>query len=124
MTKSAQIGMAMFLISETVFFSLVIGAFKYLETARIVPLRSGLLTILLVAAAICAWRRWRWATVALGAAFLIGLFATSFSPLTAIYGLHIIAGIIGSAMVSATAMPVMAFYWLFFTVVWIAIVAL
>jgi heme/copper-type cytochrome/quinol oxidase subunit 3 len=124
MTRRAQIGMAMFLISETVFFSLLIGAFKYFQAAPIRPSRSGVLTILLLAATSCAGLRWRWATVALGAAFLIGLLAASFSPLTAIHGLHIAAGIIGSVVVPASALPVMAFYWLFFTVVWIAMLAL
>jgi heme/copper-type cytochrome/quinol oxidase subunit 3 len=125
MTRRAQIGMVLFLIAEAVFFSLLIGAFNYFAAKPLLPARIGwLLIIPLLAASLCAWRRWRWAAVALGAAFLIGLFATAFSPLPLILGLHILAGIIGSAIVSAPALRAMALYWCFFTVVWIVIVAL
>jgi hypothetical protein len=125
MTKRAQIGMTMLLISETVFFSLLIGAFKYFAATPLLPARNGwLLTIVLLAASLCAWLRWRWAAVGLGAAFLMGLFATNSSPLTAIVGLHVVAGAVGSAIVPSPILRVLAFYWCFLTVVFIVIVAL
>jgi heme/copper-type cytochrome/quinol oxidase subunit 3 len=125
MTKRAQLGMAMLLISETVFFSLLIGAFKYFAATPLLPARNGwLLTSVLLAASLCAWQRWRWAAVALGAAFLIGLFATSWSPLAAIAGLHVVAGMLASAIVPRPAVRAMAFYWCFLTAVFIVIVAL
>jgi hypothetical protein len=125
MTKRAQIGMAMFLIAETVFFSLLIGAFKYFAPPLLLPSRvRWLSSFVLLAASLFAWCRWRWADVAMGVAFLVGLSVTGSSPLTVVHGLHIFAGAIGSAIVPPHALRVMALYWLFFSVVWIAMVTL
>lgn len=122
MTKRAQLGMAMFLISEAVFFLLLILAFAYFRSLPGLNSPSGwILTALLVAASLAVWRAWRWMTVALGVAFLIVLFVTTSSVLTGLHGLHILAGIIALALVPASALRTMALYWYFFTAVWVAI---
>jgi hypothetical protein len=125
MTKRAELGMALFLIAQTVFFFLLILA---AATFRAIPLLiapSGwFLTALLVASSISIWRGWRWATIGLGAAFLIGqaiLFGIVSSMLTAIHGLFILAGLMALALVPVSALKVMALYWYFFTAVWLAI---
>lgn len=122
MTQRAQLGMAMFLISEAVFFFLLILAFAYFRAIPAVHSTAGwLLTACLVAASLTVWRAWRWVTVALGVAFLIGLFWTTSSVLTGLHGLHILAGIVALALVPASALRTMALYWYFFTAVWLAI---
>lgn len=122
MRQRAQLGMAMLLISETVFFFLLIMACVYF---RVLPRFSGpsgwILTALLLASSLCAWRGWRWAALALGAVFLAGLFVTRFSLLTAVHGLFVFAGLIAIAAVPASAIRAMALYWYFFTAVWVVI---
>jgi heme/copper-type cytochrome/quinol oxidase subunit 3 len=123
MNRRAQLGMAMFLISEAVFFFLLILAFAYFRALPDLHSTAGwLLTASLVAASLAAWRAWRWVTVALGVAFLMGLFWTTSSVLTGLHGLHILAGIVALALVPASALRTMALYWYFFTAVWLAIV--
>jgi len=120
--KRAQLGMALFLIPEAVFFFLLILAFSYFAAIPYLSSRNGwLLTVLPLASSLSMWRGWRWMTIALGAVFLIGLLGTSSSPLTAIYGLHILAGLIALAIVPASALRALALYWYFFTAVWLAI---
>ena len=76
MTERAQLGMAMFLIAEAVFFFLLILAFAYF---RAMPQRSrpwdGSSQLRSSRAAVSMWRAmpnslWLWITIALGAAFL------------------------------------------------------
>lgn len=123
MTKRAQLGMSMFLISEAVFFFMLTLAFRYFADIRFASSRDGwLLSILLLASSISAWRGWRWVTIGLGAVFLIALFVTEASVLTGIHGLHIFAGMIALAVVPASAVRPMALYWYFFTGVWLVIV--
>ena len=122
MTRRGQLGMAMYLCSEAVFFFLLILAFKYFAPAANFSARNGwILTILLVASSLSMWRGWRWATIALGAAFLVTLLGTGSNILTGIHGLHILAGLIALALVPASAIKVMALYWYFFSAVWIVI---
>lgn len=122
MNRRAQLGMAMFLISEAVFFFLLILAFAYFRATPDLNSGSGwILTALLVAASLAVGRTWRWMTIALGLAFLIVLFITTSSILTGLHGLHILAGIVALALVPASALRTMALYWYFFTAVWIAI---
>jgi len=119
MTKRAQIGMAMFLCSEAVFFFLLIGAsFYFGEKPHLI---SYLGLLLLLASNLSIWRGWRWVTIALGAAFLVALSTTGFNILTGIHGLHILAGLIALMLVPASALKVMAMYWYFFSAIWIAI---
>lgn len=122
MTRRAQLGMAMFLISEAVFFFLLILAFVYFRALPDLHSAAGwTLTALLVAASLAAWRAWRWMTVALGLAFLIVLVITTSSLLTDLHGLHIFAGVVAVSLVPASALRIMALYWYFFTAVWLAI---
>jgi heme/copper-type cytochrome/quinol oxidase subunit 3 len=122
MNRRAQLGMAMFLISEAVFFFLLILAFAYFRALPNLNSRSGwILTALLLSASVSVWRAWRWITVALGLAFLILLVITNSSLLTDLHGLHIFAGVVALSLVPATALRAMALYWYFFTAVWLAI---
>jgi heme/copper-type cytochrome/quinol oxidase subunit 3 len=121
-TKRAELGMAMFLISEAVFFFLLILASFYFGRKPQPVSRLGLL--LLLASNLCMWRGWRWVTIPLGAAFLVALAGTGINMLTGIHGLHMLAGLIALAVVPASALKVMAMYWYFFSAVWLAIFAL
>jgi len=122
MNKRAQLGMAMFLIAEAVFFSLLIPACLYLRALPIFFDASGLvLTALLLVSALCVWRGWRWAALALGAVFVGLLFGTKFSLLTAVHGLFVFAGLISIAVVPVSALRTVALYWYFFTGVWLVI---
>lgn len=130
--RRAELGMALFLIAETVFFFLLILAFAYFRAMPpgISPL-GWLFTALLLASAVSMWRAaaasrlWLWVTIALGAAFLAGqsiYFGTTFFALAGIHGLHILAGLIALAVAPSAAIKVVALYWYFFVVVWLAIV--
>ena len=122
MTKRAQIGMAMFLCSEAVFFFLLILAAIYFRALPPLSVLSGwLLTGLLVASGLCLWRQWRWITIAFGAAFLIAQTTLLWSMLTAIHGLHVLGGLIALAVVPTSALRAVALYWYFLAALWIAI---
>jgi cytochrome c oxidase subunit III len=145
-TRRAQFGMAMFLISEAVFFALLILAFWYFRQKANLNFTAGSLdTALLVASALCVWRaaegsgRWLIAAIVLGAAFLIGqgnqyfhlirdgvtistgLFGTTFFTLTGLHGLHVLAGLIALAVVPSAAIRTVALYWYFLAAVWVLI---
>jgi len=121
-TKRVQLGMAMFLISETVFFFLLILAFSYFRALPNLSSAPGwIVTISLLAASLSLWRAWRWLTIAWGAVFLTGIFWTSLSVLTAIHALHILVGMVALALVPSRALRAMSLYWYFFTAVWLAI---
>jgi len=148
--RRAQLGMAMFLIAETVFFFLLILAFVYFRGTAKLSIEAGAIdTALLLASSLSMWRAassgtggsrpWLAVTLLLGAAFLVGqgsqylrlirdgvtisqgAFGTTFFTLTGMYGLHIFAGLIALAIVPAPALRSMALYWYFFTAVWLAI---
>jgi len=122
MTKRAQLGMAMFIIAEAVFFFLLILACAYFHALPRLYSPSGwILTALLLAGSVCIWRKWRWGAVALGAVFLLGLVATPFAMLTAILGLFVFAGVIALAVVPASGLRALSLYWYFFTAVWLVI---
>lgn len=122
MKDRAQLGMAMLLLSETVFFFLLILACAYFGALPSLHTPSGsILTALLLAGSVSIWRKWRWVAVALGAAFLIGLVGTPFAMLTAVLGVFVLAGVIALAVVPASALRAMSLYWFFFTVVWLII---
>jgi heme/copper-type cytochrome/quinol oxidase subunit 3 len=130
--RRAQLGMAMFLIAEAVFFFLLILAFAYFRAmpSMLTPL-DGLITAMVLASTVSMWRAtegprwWLWVTMALGVAFLSGqatFFGTTFFTLVGIHGLHVLGGLIALAVVPSTALRVIALYWYFFTAVWLAIV--
>jgi heme/copper-type cytochrome/quinol oxidase subunit 3 len=131
-SRRAELGMELFLIAETVFFFLLILAFAYFRAMPrgIAPL-GWLFTALLLASTVSMWRAaaesrlWLWVTIALGAAFLAGqsvFFGTTFFTLAGIHGLHILAGLIALAVVPSAAIKVVALYWYFLVVLWLAIV--
>jgi heme/copper-type cytochrome/quinol oxidase subunit 3 len=120
--RRTQLGMAMFLIAEAVFFFLLILACKYFAAIPYFSSRNGwILTVLLLASSASIWRGWRWGTIALGAAFLLGLLGTLSSVLTDVHGLFLFAGMIALAIVPVSALRTMALYWYFLTATWLAI---
>jgi heme/copper-type cytochrome/quinol oxidase subunit 3 len=146
--QRGQLGMAMFLLSEAVFFFLLILAFVYFRTAGAgnLNLEAGALdTAGLLASVFSMWRatagnrRWLVITIGLGAAFLIGqgiqylrlvrdgvtisqgLFGTTFFTLAGAHGLHVLIGLVALAVVPSTAIRAMALYWYFFAGVWLVI---
>jgi cytochrome c oxidase subunit III len=130
--RRSELGMAMFLIAEFVFFFLLILAFVYFRAIPrgIAPL-GWFFTALLLASNFSMWQAptgshwWRCVTIALGVAFLIYeaiLFGNTFFILAGIHGLHILAGLIALVAVPAPALRAVAFYWYFFAAVWLAIV--
>lgn len=125
MTNRAQLGMAMFLLADAVFFLLLILASAYFRaTPHLIGARGWLLTALLIAGSLSIWRGWRWITFALGTAFCIGLFAAGATMLTGLHGLFVLAGVIAVAVVPSSGLRAMALYWYFFTAVWLVIFAL
>jgi heme/copper-type cytochrome/quinol oxidase subunit 3 len=144
--RRAELGMAMFLIAEAVFFFLLILAFLYFRARANLNFQAGLLdTGLLLASSLSLWRAvagsrlWLGVTIALGVAFLIGQgsqylslfrdgvtmsqgpFGTTFFTLTGAHGLHVLAGLVALAMVPVSAIRTVALYWYFFAAVWLAI---
>ena len=119
----AQLGMAMFLISEAVFFFLLILAFAYFGSMpRRIPPVGWVFAALLLLSSLGMWRAaagsrlWRCVTIALGVAFLIYesiLIGNTFFILAAIHWLHILAGLIALAIVPASALRPLALYWYF-----------
>jgi heme/copper-type cytochrome/quinol oxidase subunit 3 len=146
MTRRGQLGMAMFLISEFVFFSLLILAFWYFRQKANLNFTAGSLdTVLLIASVLTMWRAadgsrlWLAVTFILGAAFLAGqgnqylhlirdgvtisqgLFGTTFFTLTGLHALHMLIGLIALIIVPATGLRAVALYWYFLAAVWILI---
>ena len=130
--RRAQLGMALFLMAETVFFFLLILAFAYFRAMPqgISPL-GWFFTALLLASTVSMWRAatgsrlWLWVTIALGVAFLAGqsvFFGITFFTLAGVHGLHILAGLIALAVAPSAAIKVVALYWYFFVVLWLVIV--
>jgi len=112
----------MFLIAETVFFFLLILAcWGFGEKPQLISRLGLLFTALLLVSAFTMWRGWRWVTVALGAAFFLGLIGM-ISVLTAVLGLFVLAGVIALAVIPASALRTMALYWYFLTAVWLVII--
>jgi len=120
--RRAQLGMAMFLIAQAVFFFLLILACVYFHALPRLYVPSGsILTALLLAGSVCIWRKWRWGAIAFGAVFLVGLAGTPFAMLTAILGLFVLAGVIALAVVPVSGLRALSLYWYFFTAVWLII---
>jgi len=124
MRERAKLGMALFLLSEAVFFFMLIAAFVYFRDVRTTSenLRLGtsaFYTACLLVSSFTMWRAvatesrtWLFATIALGGVFLFGqaseylrlfqqnitisqgLFGTTFFTLTGLHGLHVLAGIL------------------------------
>ncbi len=122
MRNRAQLGMALFLISEAVFFFLLILACTYFHALPRLYAPSGwILTALLLAGSVSIWRKWRWVAIALDAVFLVVLLGTPFAILTAVLGLFVGAGVVALAAVPASGLRALSLYWYFFTGVWLII---
>jgi cytochrome c oxidase subunit III len=149
--RRTQLGMALFLIAEAVFFFLLILAFIYFRGPAPRDLHlptTSLYTGLLLASSFSMWRAaasaagsrlWVGITIGLGAAFLLGqgseylrlirdgvtisqgLFGTTFFTLAGVHGLHVVVGLITLAIIPTTAIRTMALYWHFFAGVWLVI---
>lgn len=120
--RRAELGMAMLLIALTVFFLMLILACAYFHAMpRLYTPFGWTLTALLLAGSVSVWRGWRWGTIALGAAFVVGLMSTAFAMLTSVLALFVLAGVIALTFVPSSALRAMAFYWYFSTIVWLAI---
>lgn len=120
--RRAELGMAMFLIAEAVFFFLLILACAYFHALpRLSTPSRWILTALLLAGSVSIWRGWRWGAIALGAGFLVGLVGTPFAMLTAVLGLFVLAGVIALAFAPASGRRALSLYWYFFTAVWLVI---
>jgi heme/copper-type cytochrome/quinol oxidase subunit 3 len=118
----AQLGMALFLIPEAVFFFLLILACAYFHALPRLHSPSGwILTALLIAGSVSIWRGWRWGAIALDAVFLVGLVGTTFAMLTAVLGLFVLAGVIALVIVPASSLRALSLYWYFLTAVWLVI---
>lgn len=147
-----QLGMALFLIAEAVFFLLLILAFIYFRGPApqglglpISFLYTGLLlastfSMWRAAARGAAWKLWVAITIGLGAVFLLGqgsgyvrlfldgvairqsLFDTTFFTLAGVHALHVLVGLIALAIIPITAIRTMALYWYFFACLWLVIV--
>jgi hypothetical protein len=123
MTDRARLGMVMFLISEGVFFFLLILACAYFHALpRLYAPSAWILTALLLAGSVSVWRGWRWGAIALDAVFLVGLAGTPFAMLTAVLGLFVLAGVIALAVVPAPGLRALSLYSYFFTAVWLVII--
>jgi hypothetical protein len=124
MTKRAQLGMAMFLISAAVFFLLLIIASAYFRAIPHVTFPAWVLAVVVAASGRCIWNTWRWAGIVLGAFFLIAqgvLYGIAVSVLIAIHALFVVAGLISAAVVPTSALKVVALYLYFFAAVWAVI---
>jgi heme/copper-type cytochrome/quinol oxidase subunit 3 len=146
--RRAQLGMAMFLISESIFFVLLLLAFVYFRppASQDLHLRmTSIYTALFLGSSFSVWRAasgsrvWLGVTIALGAAFLIGqgseylrlidngvtmsqgLFGTTFFTLAGAHGLNVLAALVALAAVPQSGVRVVAMYWTFLAAVWVAI---
>jgi heme/copper-type cytochrome/quinol oxidase subunit 3 len=146
--RRTELGIAMFLIAEAVFFFLLMLAFVYFRTPGAGKLNLGagaLDTACLLASIFTIWRAtagsrlWLSATILFGALFLAGqviqylqlmydgvtisqgLFGTTFFTLAGVHGLHVLVGLIALAIVPAAAIRTTALYWYFVAGVWLAI---
>src|SRR5215471_16531053 len=110
--RRAQLGMALFLLNEAVFFFMLILAFVHFHDVRKASLHlraASVDTAFLIASSFTMWRavrtgarHWLALTVALGSFFLIGQgseyisrqrLGTAFFTLTSLHGLHLLVGI-------------------------------
>jgi heme/copper-type cytochrome/quinol oxidase subunit 3 len=131
MSRRAQLGMAMFLIAEGVFFLLLILAFVYFQAMpHLMASRSLVFGALLLVSTLTMSRAsggsclWLWTTLALGAGFLIeqAVYAgTTFFILAGIHGLHLLAGMVAAVVVPSSGLRAIALYWYFFAGVWLVV---
>ena len=116
MRQQIRLGMAMFLISEAVFFFLLVAAFVYFRAGSLAAANAnlrlgaaGLFTVCLLASSFTMWRAvvtgvrsWLIGTAALGALFLIGQ-GTEYSRLIG-HKVTISQGLFGTTFFTLTGM--------------------
>jgi heme/copper-type cytochrome/quinol oxidase subunit 3 len=144
----AKLGMAMLILSESVFFFMLILAFIYFRNESLATASASLrlgaataYTLCLLMSGFTMWRKWLVPTILLGAVFFIGkggeylrlvrsgitigngLFGTTFFTLTGIHGLHVLLGLLllGAAFWKKLSIQSVAMFWYFVASVWIAI---
>jgi heme/copper-type cytochrome/quinol oxidase subunit 3 len=143
----ARLGMAMLILTESVFLLMLIVAFVYfrddsLRTAAgsLNPRLTTVYTAFLLASSITVWRGWPNASILLGAIFLVGqgaeylrllrhgitmgqgLFGTTFFTLTGIHSLLAAIGL-GLLVAKPGGLEPARMYWHFIVAGWIAIFA-
>jgi cytochrome c oxidase subunit 3 len=176
MTNNGRLGMLLFIASEGIFFLLLVLAYVFYhhaasngdEAARVLnTARTGVFSLFLFASSataqragaslrrrrIRAVRGWLFATVALGAIFLVGqareylglihrditisrdLFGTTFFTLTGFHGLHVFLGLLMLAILLLLSsgrsvillengvLEGVSIYWHFVDAVWVVIFA-
>jgi heme/copper-type cytochrome/quinol oxidase subunit 3 len=169
-----KLAMVLFILSEGSFFALLVLAYVYFRTvtgsepfaARVLdPLRTGIFSVCLFASSgtmelagrslrrknLAGLRVWLFATIVLGAAFLVGqgseylhlyrdhvtisrnIFGTAFFTLTGFHGLHVFLGLVILSILFGLALnkdflashPVAvetaSYYWHFVDAVWVVI---
>jgi heme/copper-type cytochrome/quinol oxidase subunit 3 len=144
MWTRAKLGMAMLILTESVFFFMLILAFVYFRDESVKTAAANLnlgaaaiYTVCLMASSFTIWRAQTGVTMVLGAIFLVGqgseyirllrrgitisqgLFGTTFFTLTGIHGLHVLIAIL--LLGFSRAQPAVTMYWHFVTVVWLII---
>jgi cytochrome c oxidase subunit 3/cytochrome o ubiquinol oxidase subunit 3 len=159
MRDRVRLGMALFLLTDAIFFFFLILAFIYFRDASLhtaaltLDLRvTATWTACLLTSSLSMWRAvasprrrrlWLGVTITLGVVFFVGqgteylrilrdgiattqgLFSTTFFTLAGVHGLHLLIGIVLLAILlmvgNSAATGVIAMYWYFVGVVWIAI---
>jgi len=142
----AKLGMAMLLLSEGVFFFMLLLAFVYFRdeslktaTATLRLQTTSIYTACLLGSAFTLWRGWRKVTIVLGLVFALGqgseyvrllrsgvtmaqgLFGTTFFTLTGIHELHLLLGL--ALLAALPRNQAAAMFWYFVVAVWMAVFA-
>lgn len=148
--QRARLGMAMLILTEAVFFFMLILAFVYFRdqslktaTATLHLRVTSIYTVCLLISCFTLWRGQAGLTIALGIVFFAGqgteyvrilragftmgqgLFGTTFFTLTGVHGLHVLIGL-GLLGVTAPSQPRLgsvSMYWYFIAAVWVVIFA-
>ena len=132
MSRRAQLGMAMFLIAEGVFFFLLILAFVYFQAMpHLMASRSLVFAALLLASTLTMSRAsggsrlWLWTTLALGAAVLDRTSCLCrtprFSSWPAFTGCISWLESLPLVVVPSSGLRAIALYWYFFVGVWLVV---
>jgi cytochrome c oxidase subunit 3 len=141
----AKLGMAMLILTESVFFFMLILAYVYFRDDSLIGALSNLnlplttiYTGFLVASSFTIWRGEKMFTILMGSVFLLGqgsdfyrmvynglsfnksLFGTTYFTLAGIHGLHVLLGLVLVA-VNRSAREAVAMYWHFVVASWIGI---
>lgn len=138
----SKLGVAMLVLTEGVFFFMLLLAFVYFrEGVKPNPSAgiTGIYTLCLLASSVTIWRAQRFVTAGLGTIFLAGqtteifrlsrsgigmsqtLSGTAFFTLAGVHAIHMLAGIVLLAILPAAALEALALYWHFGVFAWLVI---